>query len=198
MKETAPRTYNCPPRGIKGGKHCGFLLVALALLGTVGCATKPGGTTETKLSIVPTTSLATLPAEVSTAPGGSYDTDDTEPAARIDVQDRLGLVDVHFDFDRAELKPEVREHLVENARYLSQEPEVDVTIEGHCDERGTNEYNLALGYLRASVVRDFLHEQGVAPDRLEAVSFGEERASCSESRESCWWRNRRAAFKVVE
>lgn len=107
------------------------------------------------------------------------------------------LGDVYFDFDRDELKPEARERLSKNAEFLKAHPEFQVTIEGHCDERGTNDYNLALGERRAAAARDYLASLGVSADRLRTVSYGEERQQCSQSNESCWSQNRRAHFLVT-
>ncbi len=107
------------------------------------------------------------------------------------------LVEVHFDFDRADLTGTARAALEHNARYLRQEPAVRLTIEGHCDERGTHEYNLALGQLRAGATREFLARLGIEPERLGTISYGEHEGACFESNESCWARNRRAYFRIT-
>ncbi len=108
------------------------------------------------------------------------------------------LVEVFFDFDRAELSAASRDGLERNARYLKSAPEVRLLIEGHCDERGTNEYNLALGQRRAAVALDYLVRLGIAPERLQTISYGEDRWACGESTDRCWARNRRAYFRVTE
>jgi peptidoglycan-associated lipoprotein len=106
--------------------------------------------------------------------------------------------DVFFDYDQAGLRPEMEQVLIENGRLLmdlfATYPDGTVLIEGHCDERGTNEYNLALGDRRALSVKEFLAAQGVPADRMRNVSLGEERPQCFESNESCFSRNRRAHF----
>jgi peptidoglycan-associated lipoprotein len=106
--------------------------------------------------------------------------------------------DIYFAYDANALSQESQQILDENARILkdlfAMYPEGRVVIEGHCDERGTNEYNLALGDRRAQSVRDYLVAQGVPDARMRLVSFGEERPQCFESNESCWSRNRRAHF----
>jgi peptidoglycan-associated lipoprotein len=107
------------------------------------------------------------------------------------------LGDVYFDYDRSELRPEARTRLEANARFLKEHPQFVVTIEGHCDERGTIEYNIALGDRRASAAKRFLEESGVAAGTLRAVSYGKERPVCFESREDCWSKNRRAAFVIT-
>ncbi len=107
------------------------------------------------------------------------------------------LVEVYFDFDRADLKAEARAALEHNARYLRQEAAVRLTLEGHCDERGTHEYNLALGQLRASAAREFLVRLGIEPERLGTVSYGEHEAVCLASNEDCWAQNRRVYFRIT-
>jgi peptidoglycan-associated lipoprotein len=103
---------------------------------------------------------------------------------------------VFFQYDLAELSAEGKSILTENARWISQFPSAVAIIEGHCDERGTEEYNLALGDRRAQVARDYLLGLGVAAGQLEALSFGEERPFSTCHEESCWKRNRRAHFVV--
>ena len=106
------------------------------------------------------------------------------------------LGEVHFDFDRYELRPEARDRLTRNAEFLKTYPDVLITIEGHCDERGTNEYNIALGDRRAFSAVHFLEQLGIERGRLRTVSYGEERPQCREAGEGCWSRNRRAAFVI--
>lgn len=103
------------------------------------------------------------------------------------------LQSVYFDFDRADIRPGDAAILDLNAQWLKGR-DVLVLIEGHADERGTNEYNLALGERRARAVRDYLVSRGVAADRLNTVSYGEERPVCTQRHENCWRRNRRVDF----
>lgn len=107
------------------------------------------------------------------------------------------LKDVFFEFDRYDLSTEARSVLRINADWLRANPAVRVEIEGHCDERGTSEYNLALGAKRAQAAREYLVTLGVAPTRLSTTSFGEEIPVCRESNEACWKQNRRARFVVT-
>jgi peptidoglycan-associated lipoprotein len=104
--------------------------------------------------------------------------------------------DIHFDFDKYVLTPKAMMILDEKASYLSDHPEVRVLIEGHCDERGTNEYNLALGDRRANSAKNYLVKSGVTESRLTTISYGEEQPLCTEHTESCWWRNRRDHFQI--
>ena len=113
-----------------------------------------------------------------------------------DFKEAAGLRDVHFEFDRAALRAEDTRVLEANAKWLLDHPGTQLLIEGHADERGTNEYNLALGENRARVTRDQLVARGVAASRITLVSYGEERPTCRERSENCWAHNRRAHFLV--
>ena len=103
---------------------------------------------------------------------------------------------IHFDFDKYVLTPKAMMILDEKAMYLREHPEVRVLIEGHADERGTNEYNLALGDRRANSAKSYLIKSGVAESRITTISYGEEQPLCMQHAESCWWRNRRGQFQV--
>ena len=107
------------------------------------------------------------------------------------------LKDIHFEFDRYELRADARETLEANANWLKENRSIRVEIEGHCDERGTNEYNLGLGAKRAQAARDYLVSLGITADRLSTVSYGEEIPVCTEHAESCWEKNRRDRFVIA-
>jgi peptidoglycan-associated lipoprotein len=108
---------------------------------------------------------------------------------------RLG--DVHFDFDKSVIRDVDKPILLENADLLKGSADLRVVVEGHCDERGTTAYNLALGERRANATRRYLIALGVSPAQLSTVSYGEERPLCTVSDESCWSRNRRAHLTVA-
>jgi peptidoglycan-associated lipoprotein len=119
-------------------------------------------------------------------------------AMSADEIDRMGLLaDIHFDYDKSDLREGDRSILNKNAEVLKKFDFIRVTVEGHCDERGSVEYNLALGERRAKAAYDYLVSLGVAADRLKTVSYGKEVQVCSESNESCWSRNRRDKFTVT-
>lgn len=101
---------------------------------------------------------------------------------------------VHFDFDKADIRKDQEATLKSNAAWLSQNGKTKVAVQGHCDERGTNEYNIALGDRRAKSTQKYLVNLGVTKDRLSTVSYGEEKPACTEHNEGCWWKNRRAEF----
>lgn len=107
------------------------------------------------------------------------------------------LKDVYFGYDRADLQPDARATLKANAAWLKANPSSRVQIEGHCDERGTQEYNLALGAKRAQAAKDYLVTLGISADRLSVISYGEEVPVCKDTNEGCWQKNRRARFVLV-
>jgi peptidoglycan-associated lipoprotein len=104
---------------------------------------------------------------------------------------------VYFDFDKSFIKPEYRSVLEEKGRFLKDYRDIHVRIEGNCDERGTNEYNLALGERRSNSAKDFLVSLGVSPDRIETMSYGEERPRLLGHNEEAWAQNRRDDFVIV-
>jgi peptidoglycan-associated lipoprotein len=112
------------------------------------------------------------------------------------------LRDAFFDYDKSDIRSDAESTLRSNAdalkRIFPDYPSGSIMIEGHCDERGTNEYNLALGDRRATAARDFLVNLGVPTSKLRTISYGEERPQCTESEESCWQRNRRAHFAAAQ
>jgi peptidoglycan-associated lipoprotein len=107
------------------------------------------------------------------------------------------LQDVHFAYDSIELSDSARETLRTNADWLREHPKAKAEIEGHCDSRGTIEYNLALGAKRANAARDYMTSLGVSSDRLTTISYGKELQVCQEETESCWAENRRVHFVVL-
>jgi len=104
------------------------------------------------------------------------------------------LQDVYFQFDSIDLITEAQEILKKNAEWMKANPKSRVEVEGHCDDVGSAEYNLALGAKRAQVAKDFLISQGIAPDRLVTISYGKEAPACFEETEECRVQNRRARF----
>ena len=104
--------------------------------------------------------------------------------------------DIHFEFDKSRLLPEAKEILGRKAEWLGAHPDVSVVVEGHCDERGTSEYNMALGDRRAGSAKSFLVDMGVAPGRLTTISYGEERPVDPGHNEEAWAKNRRAHFAI--
>jgi peptidoglycan-associated lipoprotein len=165
----------------------------------VGAVTAQGSTKVTPAD-------STTYTITATGPGGSADA-----SARVTVNapppppvaapqpslDELFLKEVrdaYFDYDKADIRPDAREALSKTADFLKNYPQIKVTIEGHCDERGSTEYNLGLGDRRASAVKQYVISLGISADRLSTVSYGKEKPFCMEHNESCWQQNRRGHF----
>ena len=115
-----------------------------------------------------------------------------------DDKTRFENEDIYFDFDSIQLSPEAMEILTKKGKWLRENPAATVTIEGHCDNRGTNEYNLALGEGRAQSAKTFLMDLGIDISRLDTISYGEERPLDPQQTESAWAKNRRAHFVIEE
>lgn len=108
------------------------------------------------------------------------------------------LQDIHFNFDKYDLDNNAKKTLQQNAQFLKNNPRMKIEIQGHCDERGTNNYNIALGQRRAHSTKKFLVSQGIDSSRVNVISYGEEKPFCFDSNETCWFQNRRAHFMVAK
>jgi len=181
------------------------VVVVAVVLGVGGCAKKKNPVAA-PATIPPPAAAPALPSPPppqppSIPPETVFDTDPLDTADLDAVNAyvrRHGLLgDVYFAYDRAELGEASRQRLDENAAFLTSHPELVVVIEGHCDERGTAEYNLALGDRRAGTAVAYVGSLGVATDRLRSVSYGKERPVCDSASEDCWQRNRRASFVIA-
>ena len=161
-----------------------LVLVIPGLLFTVGCQKKT--VTQAK---APAPAPAPAPAAQQAAPApGTV----TPPA----TSGMIMQEDVFFEFDKSTLTPAAQDNLMRKAAWLRENSNVTATIEGHCDERGTNEYNLALGDRRADSAKAFLVDLGIASSRLTTISYGEERPICTQQNEECWAKNRRGHFAL--
>ncbi len=160
----------------------------------------PSGTT----SVTPTAS--TTYQITANGPGGSATASvritvaaaaaEAPPAAQpgMDELFRTNVQDAFYDFNKSDLRADARSALTRTAEFLRSYPQIKVSIEGHCDERGSTEYNLGLGERRAQAARDFLLQLGIPADRMTTVSYGKEQPFCGEHTEACWQQNRRAHF----
>ena len=133
----------------------------------------------------PPMAAAPAPVKPSILPGSAED-------FRVNVGDT-----VHFGYNEYNIEDSDKAVLGRQAQWLAKYPSVQVTVEGHADERGTREYNLALGARRANAVKEYLVSQGVSTGRLETVSYGKERPICTESNEACWAQNRRGVTTIT-
>jgi peptidoglycan-associated lipoprotein len=114
------------------------------------------------------------------------------------MQEKEGVfADILFDYDKYDVQDSYKGELKEIASWAATNPSAKLSIEGHCDDRGTNEYNLALGDRRAKAVKDYLVSLGVPSSRIETISYGEEKPVCTQETEQCWAKNRRAHFIVL-
>lgn len=170
------------------------LTTILGLVVLTGCP--PPATTKPD---VPAGPAQTAAREKSTkAPAKSKAAASSLEAARQGKAPTAGpLADVYFDFDKYDLRADARATLKKNGDWLKANPSARVEVEGHADERGTNEYNLALGAKRAQAARDYLVNLGVAKGRVSTKSYGEELPVCREKNEGCWQKNRRDRFVVT-
>ena len=183
---------------------CGFLLLALIAFGCAPTATTkpdPASSGAGLSSAKPSDTVRSGDGQR----GGTKESDLASSSLKALQEGRLPITpassplkDAFFDFDRYDLSADARGALRGNAEWLKNNPSVRVDIEGHSDERGTNEYNLALGAKRSQAARDYLASLGIAPDRLSTISYGEEIPLCQERSESCWRQNRRARFVIVQ
>ncbi|MDJ0609691.1 MAG: peptidoglycan-associated lipoprotein Pal [Kiloniellales bacterium] len=158
-----------------------LLSVFAAMLLVAGCETAPQETTEGAATTTITPS----------APPRTPEAESDQENLLINVGDRI-----FFDFDKYDLKPESQETLQKLAAWMEERPRTTITIEGHADERGTREYNLALGERRANAARDYLMALGVSGGRVLTISYGKERPAVLGSNEAAWAQNRRDVFVV--
>ena len=181
-----------------------FMAFVLAITLTSGCSTPKKATKEdvTKSGTTPGLSdeeLAKQRAEQEARERALReqairDQEARDRAAAAEAASLKDLSRIYFDFDRAELSSEAREILGKVAAQLKASPKKMLTIEGNCDDRGTNEYNLALGQQRADAAARYLQTLGIDRKRIKTISYGEERPVCSEATEACWHKNRNATF----
>ena len=170
-------------------RRCTVLVLIFAFALLPGCSKKKSDTED-----VYEGTATTGVGESDVARGGSLDQYRKGTLGR---GEQGPLADVYFPYDSIELSDNAREILRTNADWLAENPRSKIEIEGHCDSRGTIEYNLALGAKRANAVRDYLVSLGVSSDRITTISYGKELQVCQEETESCWAENRRAHFVVL-
>ncbi|HXG53559.1 MAG TPA: peptidoglycan-associated lipoprotein Pal [candidate division Zixibacteria bacterium] len=168
-----------------------FPVLALALTGCASGTAKPEAAAGTSARAA-APSAPQPAAKATTATSGSS----LDALQRGQAATEGPLKEIYFDFDKYDLRPDARATLKANAEWLKNNPSARVQIEGHADERGTNEYNLALGARRAQSAKDYLVSLGIGAERLSTISYGEEVPVCTEKTEECWQRNRRARFVV--
>jgi len=175
---------------------CVVVLAGCAKRPAMTAASAPAPTGAAQATTPPAATPAPAPQAATPPPATPAPAPATAAPTRPPVQEfaaNPNLKDIHFDFDKYDIRPGDAKILDGNATWLKSN-DVLVLIEGHCDERGTNEYNLALGERRAKATMNYLVGQGVQTGRITIISYGEERPLCTEHTEACWARNRRAHF----
>ncbi|MCZ6508711.1 MAG: peptidoglycan-associated lipoprotein Pal [Acidobacteria bacterium] len=176
-------------------------LAAIVVVLVAGCGKKqpdiPEPMAPAPEPVTPTVDVEPLP-EPSVVEDATpdWESGDLAELNRIAMEEgHLG--DVYFDYDKSDLGSEATDRLAANAAFLREHGNLVITVEGHCDERGTNAYNLALGDRRANAATGYVTSLGIDGSRMGSVSYGEERPQCSTAAESCWSRNRRAHFVIT-
>ena len=168
-------------RKVSGRKYGGLILAGAAAVAMAGCASKP----------------KQLPPPPGGPGGGGYNDGRVTPGSAEDFRRSVASDTIHFAYDQFDIDGRSRQILDSQAQWLAQYPNVRITIEGHCDERGTREYNLALGERRANSAKNYLATRGVDPARVSTISYGKERPIATGSDEGSYAANRRAVTIVL-
>ena len=172
-----------------------LLIMALVIMGmmVVGCQKK-----VPEAEPIPPTPVPTVTPTPAPTPIPTMSPEEIRMMKLKEAEEELSEIDVYFDFDQANLSNIAKDKLAKKAEYLVQNADISIVIEGHCDERGSNEYNLGLGERRASAAKKYLVTYGVSDENIDTVTYGEEKPVCYESNDNCWSLNRRAHFVVVK
>ncbi len=179
------------------------ILIVVLLVFTLGCAKKYTKSTEAPDLPKGTETMETgmkeeVVEEMVIGKEDVVEEDMEEDSLTSEEEAAMVFKDVLFDFDKYVIRPDARQLLDNVASFLNDNSGLNIVIEGHCDERGTNGYNLALGEKRAKATRDYLVSLGVSPVKMIIITYGEEKQICTENNESCWQQNRRAHFAIVK
>jgi peptidoglycan-associated lipoprotein len=179
----------------------GLILCAIVVLVAAGCSTNKKDELPTATPAMaqasPQTRSQNEPRAAAAPPAPNIGDSSLDQLQRGEVGRTAAsspLKDVYFGFDQYDLQPSARDTLKANADWLKANPSARVEIEGHCDERGTSEYNLALGAKRAQAAKDYLVTLGISAERLSTISYGNEVSVCQDHTEDCWQQNRHDRF----
>jgi peptidoglycan-associated lipoprotein len=178
-------------------REVGFLAACLTIVviaAATACKPKAPKTVAEERPPAAATPAPAVPPRATPPPARNEDVLSGDLA---DINRRGYVKDAFYDYNQATLREGDRNTLAADADWLKRYPSVQILIEGHCDERGTSEYNLALGDRRANAAKEYLGSLGVDASRIRTVSYGKERPFCTESSESCWQQNRRAHFVIT-
>jgi peptidoglycan-associated lipoprotein len=169
-------------------------LAAATVLMAAGCK-KKAPTTTPEAAPPPPAAAEPVPAPAPPPPAAREEGVMSEDISTLNAKGYLK--DAFFDFDKSDLREDARTALSSDSQWLKQYSSIQVLVEGHCDERGTEEYNLALGDRRASAVKGYLVSLGVDGSRIRTVSYGKDRPFCTDHNETCWQENRRGHFVIT-
>ncbi len=172
-------------------------LLAACLVFAASCKKKPPTTTPEAAPPPPAAPEQPSTAPATPPPPAPASGDDVTSADLQTLNSRGYLKDSFFDFDKYDLREDARTALAADAQWLKRYSSIQVLVEGHCDSRGTEEYNLSLGQKRASSVKDYLVSLGLDGGRINTVSYGKTRPFCTDENESCWQQNRRGHFVIT-
>ena len=173
-------------------------VVLVLLVFAFGCAKRTATTVPQGMETQPQQKVSEG-AKSAGQPGGEHVSEQLAKETRTPTpmeEAKSIFSDIHFDFDRYNIKDDAKPVLEKIAGWLSKNRNVKVLIEGNCDERGTIEYNLALGEKRAKAAKDYLISLGISPARIATISYGKEKPLCTEHNEECWAKNRRDHFVI--
>jgi peptidoglycan-associated lipoprotein len=176
-----------------------LLLIGLGLLLPACSSQEPPATEPAPAPVPEEPAPAPAPRETEAPEAGEWEAADPSPSVLSPEElNRMGVLQtIYFDYDKSEIRADQRPTLQANAQWLRENQGAKILIEGNCDERGTREYNMALGNRRATASMEYLVSLGVEANRVEIISYGEERPVAQGENEAAWTRNRRADFKVV-
>lgn len=187
-----------------------MLILVLSVFAFYGCpkSADVSSAPESQPQVEPTPAAAAEDAAKAEAERKAADDEAAAAAARAAeeeaaakeraAKEAAGLQPIYFDFDKSFVRDDAKGVMKDNAAYLKANPSVKVRIEGNCDERGTIEYNQALGQRRAAAAKKYLTDLGVAGKRISLISYGKEKPICTESTEDCWQKNRRAELVAAQ
>jgi peptidoglycan-associated lipoprotein len=172
-------------------------LLAIAVLYGAGCSTNQPPAESRQINLPQAQKPpATADRSISTGASKGSSLEQLQQGTPVGTAASSPLQDIYFDFDSYDLRAEARDALKRNGEWLEKNPSSTVQIEGHCDERGTGEYNIALGAKRAQAAKDYLASLGISAQRLSTISYGEELPVCNAHREDCWRKNRHDRFVI--
>jgi len=177
-----------------------LMVITVSFMLFAGCqqkaATRPEKTSQPPAKEQPEAAEQQKGPEKATEEKAGSVTSEDMPAGYAEGKEGM-FEDILFEFDKYDVKESYKPEMKSVAAWMTKNSSATLSIEGHCDDRGTNEYNLALGDRRAKAVKDFLISLGVPSSRIETISYGEEKPLCTEQDEGCWTKNRRAHFVIL-